>query len=132
MLAGCDRPDPPSDPELRAELGIADDVTLHRVMITGTADLTRLIPAYLEVDPGDMVQFRVRDRRIHQLVFSSDELADDATDFLTGTGQLSPPPLTAPEARLVLSFEGAPPGLYPYRIDGYAPSVVGQIRVRTP
>lgn len=132
LLMGCDRPDPPSDPELRAELGIADQVRIHRVLITGAADVTRLIPAYLEVEAGDLVQFQIRGHRVHQVVFEAGDLASEARSFLEDTGQLAPPPLTASEARLVLSFEGAPAGIYPYRIDGYAPSVTGQIMVRHP
>ncbi len=132
LLAGCDRPDPPSDPELRAELGIADEVQIHRVMVTGAAEVTRLIPAYLEVTAGDLVQFQIRGHRVHQVVFETDELTAEARAFLERTGQLAPPPLTASEARLVLSFEGAPEGIYPYRMDGYAPSVTGHIMVRHP
>ncbi|TVR64949.1 MAG: hypothetical protein EA422_05255 [Gemmatimonadales bacterium] len=132
LLGGCDRSGPPSDPELRAELGLGDAASIHRITITGQADRTRLLPAYLEVVRGDVVQFEVRDRRVHQVIFPSDDLTGDVRSFLEGTGQMAPPPLTSPEVRLVLSFEGAPSGAYPFRVDGYAPSVSGRIMVRDP
>lgn len=132
LFGGCDRPGPPSDPELRAELGIGAATSIHRITITGHADRTRLLPAYLEVEAGDIVQFEARDRRVHQVVFDPADLADDVRSFLEASGQLAPPPLISPEARLVLFFEGAPSGAYPFRVDGYAPSVSGRIMVRDP
>lgn len=132
LLTGCDRPGPPSDPELRAELGIDHATPIHRITITGQADRTRLLPAYLEVATGDVVQFEVRDRRVHQVVFPEADLAEDVRSFLEATGQMAPPPLTSPEARLVLFFEGAPPGSYAFRVDGYAPSTSGRIVVVDP
>jgi len=121
---------PPSHPELRAELAIGDDVVIHDILLSGRGDQSRLLPAYTEVDAGDLVHFRVMDRRVHRVRFDLDRLPEGGQEFLRDTRQSSPPPLTEQDARLVFTFQGAPPGPYPFRVEGYGPPVEGEIRVR--
>ncbi len=128
MLVGCEGTlPPPSDPELREELGIADHIPIHQVLLSGRGDHTRVLPAYLEIRSGDIVQFRVMDRRVHQVRFVEESLALPHRDFLESTGQLRFPPLTEQDARLVLTFEGAPAGDYPFIVEGYGEPREGRI-----
>ena len=125
-------PPPPSDPELRAELGIPDDVAIHRVDLSGRGELTRVLPAVTEARPGDVVQFVVLDNRVHLLRFAEDRIAGPRLEFLRETSQDRPPPLVERGARLVLTFEGAPQGSYHFRIEGNGAPVAGEIRVTAP
>lgn len=129
--AGClPEAPPPSDPELREALGIDDRTPIHQVLLSGRGDRTRILPAHLEVGPGDVVQFRVMDRRVHRVRFPLEDLAPAAREFLEATDQHSPAPLVERDARLVLTFAGAPPGIYPFWVEGYGAPVQGSIRVR--
>ncbi len=130
-LAGCEADrGPPSHPELRAELAIGDDVVIHDILLSGRGDQSRLLPAYTEVDVGDLVHFRVMDLRVHRIRFDLEGLPEGGREFLRDTGQTSPPPLTEQDARLIFTFQGAPPGPYPFRVEGYGAPVEGEIRVR--
>lgn len=131
VVVGCgvDR-GPPSHPELRAELALGDDVVIHDILLSGRGDRSRLLPAYREVEVGDLVHFRVMDRRVHRIRFDLEGLPQGGRQFLQETAQAAPPPLTEQDARLILTFQGAPPGPYPFRIEGYGPPVEGVIRVR--
>ncbi len=130
---GCERAGgPPSDPELRESLGIADHIPIHQVTLSGRGDHSRVFPAHLQVEQGDVVQFRVMDWRVHRVRFSMDEMEPDPSEFLRTTGQASPAPLTELDARLVLTFEGAPPGEYRFVVEGFGDPVEGSIRVRDP
>jgi plastocyanin len=134
VLPACEGPPPPppSDPELRAELGIPDEVVIHRVDLSGRGDLTRVLPAVTEAKPGDVVQFVVLDNRVHLLRFREELLQGARLDFLRTTTQDRPPPLVQRGARLVLTFEDAPEGTYYFQVEGNGAPVEGEIRVRAP
>ena len=125
-------PPPPSDPELRAELGIPNEVTIHRIDLSGRGDETRVLPRETEIRVGEIVQFVVLDHRVHLLRFDESQLSASALAFLRDTAQDRPPPLVEQGSRLVLSFDGAPVGPYPFSVDGHGPSVAGAIRVSGP
>ncbi len=118
-----------SDPELRAELGIGDDVRIHRIDLSGRADRTRILPRSTEARAGDIVQFVVLDRRVHVIRFDETRMSGATVEFLRASGQDRPAPLVAQGARLVLSFEGAPSGSYPFVVEGSGSPVAGEIRV---
>ncbi len=120
---------PPSDPELREALGIADDIPIHQVTLSGRGDRTRVFPAHVQIQVGDVVQFRMMDHRVHRVRFSVDELEPEVREFLRSTGQASPAPLTELDARLVITFDGAPPGEYRFVVEGFGNPVEGSIRV---
>ncbi|MEX2532171.1 MAG: hypothetical protein WD960_15505 [Gemmatimonadota bacterium] len=133
LLAACG-PDvsPPADPELAEALGIEEGVPIHQILLSGRGDLTRVLPANLTIDAGDVVQFRVMDGRVHRVGFRVEEMAEEARAFLERTGQASHPPLVEQDGRLVLDFSGAPPANYLFLVEGYGNSVDGRIRVRSP
>jgi hypothetical protein len=133
LISGCmPEPLPPTDPELRAELGIPDIVPIHRIDLSGRADFTRVIPRLTEAGPGDVVQLVVLDHRVHLIRFREELLRPDQIEFLRVTSQARFPPLVEQGSRLVLSFEGAPTGDYSFQVEGNGPPVEAVIRVTAP
>lgn len=130
LIAGCEGPPalPPSDPELRAELGIPDSVRIHRIDLSGRGDETRIVPPSIEIREGDVVQIVVADRRAHLIRFD-EGLSAPLRTFLDESGQTGFPPLLERGAKIVLSFDGAPPGTYSFIDEGSGPPVAGEIRV---
>ena len=126
---GSQAPVPPSDPELRQELGIPDEIPIHRIDVGDSGGGTRVLPRVTEIQPDHVVQFVTLDHRVHLIRFDPSELAPIPMAFLRETNQDSPPPLVAEGSRLVLSFEGAPAGSYPFTVDGDGTPVAGEIRV---
>lgn len=119
-----------SDPELRAELGIPTETPIHRIELGGVQSENRVVPRVVEARPGDVVQFMVMDHRVHLIRFLEGDMAEPLLAFLRSTSQDRPPPLLDQGSRLVLSFEGAPPGTYPFSVEGNGNPVRGEIRVR--
>ncbi len=105
------------DAVLRGELGLTDADRVHTVTITG-GEVEIADPALDSVPAGAWVQFVSGDWRVHELRFDADSLAEAAREFLTRTDQWASPPLLQRDARFVVSFEDAPAGRYPYRLEG--------------
>lgn len=123
------QPSPPSDPELRLELGLPDEIPIHRIDVGDSGGETRVLPRVTEIRPGHVVQFVTLDHRVHLIRFDPAELDPVLLAFLRETNQDSPPPLVAEGSRLVLSFDDAPAGSYPFLVDGDGTPVTGEIRV---
>lgn len=117
------------DHELAEALGLPPTTPIHTVRIGAGEGRARILPTVLEVEPGHIVQFVVRDRGVYSVRFETDELSAEAADFLFGRGQESSPPLTEVDARFVVTFQEAPPGLYPYRVEGHGEAAQGRVRV---
>jgi hypothetical protein len=113
---------------LRAELGIADSVRIHRIDLSGRGDETRIVPTAIEIRTGEVVQMVVADRRPHLISFD-EGLDAPMRSFLEESGQTDFPPLLEQGAKIVLSFDGAPPGTYTFTDEGNGPPVSGVIRV---
>lgn len=130
-VVGCQGPpsSASTDSELRAELGLPEHASIHRVDLTVAGDRVRILPLRTRVRPGDVVQFRVLDHRSHLVRFEDEEMEGGPLAFLVRTDQDRPPPLTEREARWVLSLSGAPPGLYPFRVESSGFTVRGEILV---
>jgi hypothetical protein len=130
MLAGClGEGPPPTDPELAEALGLPPATPVHRVTLSGRGDTTRVLPSLVRVAPGALVQFVTADRRVYSVRFDLDALPPEAREFLRESRQEASPPLVQEGARFVVSLEGAPPGRYPFRVEGYGPTVEGWILV---
>jgi hypothetical protein len=117
---GCSRDAPPQlqpDQVLRDELGLTDRDEVHRILLTaGAAEETA--PDSVTVPPGAWVEFVTGDWRVHEVRFLSDSLDAPARAFLEGTDQLASPPLVDRDARFVVFFGDAPPGRYPFVVEG--------------
>ena len=130
-LAGCLRDvPPPSDPELAEALGLSPRTPIYRIDLVDREGRVGLFPLDVELDPGAVLQFVTRDRRVYSVHFEREAMAAEAWGFLEGTRQTSSPPLTREGARFVVSFIGAPPGSYPFRVEGQSRPTRGEVRVR--
>jgi hypothetical protein len=129
-LAGClrDLP-PPSDPELAEALGLPPRTPIHRVDLVDRDGRVGVFPLDVELDPGAVLQFVTRDQRVYSVHFEREGMAPGAWAFLERTGQTDSAPLTREGARFVVSFADAPPGPYPFRVEGQARPARGEVRV---
>lgn len=119
LLLACERPDPALIPDayLQAELGLTVDDRVHSIRLeTGVAERTD--PDSIAVLVGDLVQFVSEDWLIHHIRFDLDEVDEAARAFLVRTEQTESPPMLEQGTRFVLTFAEAPPGRYPYRLEG--------------
>ncbi|MBM4183054.1 MAG: hypothetical protein FJ207_02380 [Gemmatimonadetes bacterium] len=126
-------PDPTLQPDevLQAELGLSLEDRVYRVAITG-GPVERAEPAAISIEPGAYVEFITTDWLIHEVLFETDSLGTAERSFLERTDQVASPPLIERESRYVLSFAGAPPGRYTYRLEGNGRSARGVIVVAAP
>jgi plastocyanin len=126
-------PDPALVPDevLRAELGLSLDDHVYRIAVTG-GPVERAEPAAVSVEPGAYVEFVTTDWLMHEVLFETDSLGAEVRAFLETTDQVASPPLLERDSRYVLSFVGAPPGRYPYRLEGNGRPARGVIVVATP
>jgi plastocyanin len=116
---GCEAPDPELIPDayLQAELGLTPEDRVHTVALSTEAAETA-DPDSLTLAVGDFVQFVSEDWLVHEIAFDLDQVTSSARTFLEGTGQTASPPLIDRGGRFVLSFSDAPPGRYPYALQG--------------
>lgn len=116
------------DPVLREELGLTDADEVHRVLLSAATG-ERARPDSVAVPDGAWVDFVSADFRVHEIVFEVDSLAPPARAFLERTDQVASPPLVDRGARFVIHMEGAPPGRYPYLLQGNGAPVRGVVVV---
>lgn len=115
----CSVPAPQDAPDdvLRRQLGLNDSDRVRTVIVTG-GEVERAEPALDSVEVGTYLQFVTADWFVHEVLFEMDSLPADAQAFLERTDQTASPPLLHQDARFVVSFAEAPPGRYPYRLEG--------------
>jgi len=132
-IIGCEQPDPSlqADEVLQSELGLTAADEVHRVTLTG-GEVERTDPAALSIEPGALVEFVTTDWLIHEVIFEADSVDTEQWSFLERTDQTASPPLIERDTRYVLTFEGAPPGRYPYLLEGNGASGRGVIIVTRP
>jgi plastocyanin len=119
-MGACEEvPDPRYQPDamLQRELGLTPADRVHTVTVTG-GPAEAADPEVTEIAAGVWVQFVSGDWFVHELAFEMDSLGTSARVFLMDTDQIESPPLLQRDARFVVSFEGAPPGRYPYLLQG--------------
>lgn len=133
LTVGCGQPDPSlqADETLRTELGLTARDQIHRVTLTG-GEVERADPAAVSIEAGAHVEFVTADWLIHEVVFEPDSVGASGWAFLARTDQTASPPLIDRDSRYVLSFEEAPPGRYPYRLEGNGAPGRGVIIVTEP
>ncbi len=100
------------------------------MILGGRGAREHIVPAQVELEPGDVVEFSTVDHRVHFLRFPEDSVTAQAWAFLVETGQEQSPPLVERGARFVVTFEGAPPGRYPFLSRGGGGVLSGVITVR--
>lgn len=130
ILTGCGsgESDLPPDQRLQRELGLEPSDRVHEVRLLGGIE-GAVDPAEVVVLQGDYLQFVTADSWVHELLFEVDSLAGPALSFMEGLDQLASPPMVSRGSRFVLSFVDAPPGRYPFRVEGGGPARRGAIVV---
>jgi plastocyanin len=134
VVASCQvPPDPDTQPDelLQAELGLTTKDRVHRVTLSG-GPTEQADPAAISIEPDSHVEFVTTDWMIHEVIFDADSVPGARWSFLERTDQTASPPLIDRDTRYVLSFVGAPPGRYPYRIEGNGGVGTGVIIVTEP
>ncbi|MEJ2539823.1 MAG: hypothetical protein P8188_07625 [Gemmatimonadota bacterium] len=86
-------------------------------------------PDSVGIEPGDWVDFRTDDGSPRLVRFALEEMNDSQRAFLDERGAAVSPPLVAVGAHWVVSFIDAPPGRYPFRVEGARGSVRGVVQV---
>ena len=105
---------------------------LHRVNLGGRGALEHAVPAVIQAAPGDGVEFRTVDHRVHTLSFPADSLDPRVRAFLDSTDQRSGALLVTRGSRFILNLDGAPPGEYVFISEGHGGSARGVVEVITP
>lgn len=133
LAAGCaDEEGPPPDPMLQDSLGLAAGDRVVRVRIAARDGAETVEPSQVELAPGWYLEFFTRDRRLHTVAFLLDSMSLAQAEFLRSTGQDRSPPLIELDSRFVVSFDGAPPGRYPFLVEGNGEAAHGAAVVRAP
>ena len=129
--AACDRTPPELKPDrlLQDSLGLGEQDRVYTVRISAQGNRERAEPDSILVRPGDDVQFVTADGRPHTVLFVLDSLTGPARAFLDGGNQAASPPLVERDARYVVTFKDAPPGRYPFRIEGTGAPAAGVVTV---
>lgn len=118
----------PPDARLQRELGLQPSDRVHSVLLHGGVQ-GWIEPAEATVLQGDYLQFVAADSWVHELNFEADSLPAPARAFMEGLDQLVAPPMVSRGSRFVVSFVDAPPGRYPFRVEGGGPARTGVIVV---
>lgn len=124
-------PDALSSEEAEA-VGLPPGTRLHRVTLGGRGAEEHAVPTVVQASPGDAVEFRTVDHRVHTLEFLTDSLSVEAFDFLEASGQTASPPLVARGTRFIVSLQNAPVGRYPFMSMGHGGRAYGVLVVGPP
>jgi hypothetical protein len=119
------------DGVLRASLGLTDRDVVHIIQVRGRGVAEIAEPDDLRIQPGAWVSFQGGDTRGHVVRFDTLALAPAALDWVRQTDQVESPPLLTPASRWVVSFAGAPEGVYPFAVEGSGELGFGRIELRT-
>jgi hypothetical protein len=131
----CREPEPVGselDPLLRDSLPDATGVPVRVVEIGFGPGGEEIAPDSVEVQPGERVDFHTLDGSPRVARFRVVGLDEDQYRFLTQGSGLSSPPLVAANTHWVVDFDRAPPGRYPFEVEGPRGTVGGVLWVGPP
>jgi hypothetical protein len=130
LVVACEAaPEFPPDVVLQDSLGLTPEDHVHVVAVLHLHGEEATDPDSILVRPGDWVDFRTRDAHPRVVRFPADSLSGDRLEFLRARGILESPPMVRPGVHWVLPTDSAPPGRYPYRVDGSGASGWGVVVV---
>jgi plastocyanin len=135
VLGGCGESGkgvPDGTAEAVQALGLPVGAQLHQITLGGRGSEEHAVPTRVEASPGDAVEFRTADHRVHTLSFVADSLTHEVQAFLESTGQMASPPLVSRGSRFILRLQNAPPGRYLFRSEGHGGVAVGVVEVGSP
>lgn len=90
------------------------------------------MPDTVRAEVGAAVIFQVADWWVHTVQFVAEEMTPAQIGFLEGRARMLSPPLVERGSRYVVSFTEAPPGSYPFRIDGFGDLARGAVVIEVP
>jgi hypothetical protein len=122
----------PPDSVLQDSLGLTGADQVHRIVLASQNGSESVDPTEVTIQPGHYVEFLTRDGRVRMVSFPLPGLTPAQTDFLRSTGQDRSPPLVEVDSRYVVSFKDAPPGRYPFLVEGNERSIPGVVIVAGP
>ena len=114
---------------LRRALGLSSDAEIHQVNLGGRGAEEHAVPAVIRAQPGDAVEFRTVDHRVHTVAFVLDSLAPAVREFLEATGQKASAPLVRRGSRFMVRLQDAPPGRYVFVTEGHGGMARGVLQV---
>ncbi len=117
---------------LRDSLGLSEDAPVLTVRLFHADGVERFEPDSLVIEPGFWADFRSDDSRPRSVRFQADSVSPAARGFLSQQGDGSSPPLLAAGAHWLVDFSEAPPGRYPFVVEGTGASARGVVVVRLP
>ena len=85
------------------------------------------MPDTVRLGPDDAVVFQVADFRVHTVAFLVEEMSPAQDRFIRDSVRVVGPPLTERGSRYVVRFRGAPPGRYPYLVEGLGEPARGAV-----
>lgn len=113
-------------------LGLSSGAELHQVTLGGRGSEEHAVPTIIQALPGDAVEFRTVDHRVHTLMFLPDSLSTTVRGYLETTGQMGSPPLVSRGSRFIVRFDDAPQGRYPFESKGHGGVAKGVVVVGSP
>lgn len=113
-------------------LGLPRGARLHRVNLGGRGAVEHAVPTRIHAAPGDGVEFRTVDHRVHTVAFPADSLPPEIRSFLQATGQESSLPLVSRGSRFILRLRDAPEGRIVFLSQGHGGAAYGVIEVGLP
>lgn len=128
LLTACSRAEPASesDPELQGATAV------YVVSLSGWGSQERPVPDTVRAEVGAAVIFQVADWWVHTVQFVAEEMTPAQIGFMESHGRMLSPPLVERGSRFVVSFADAPPGTYPFRIDGFGDLAKGAVVIEAP
>jgi hypothetical protein len=102
---------------------------VHVIRIDGAGGSDRAAPGRVAIRPGEYVSFTTVDGRLHHVRFDTSVTAPEVTRWLVEGGQVESPPLINSDSRWIVAFADAPPGVYPFRLEGNGSPGGGVVQV---
>ena len=132
-LLACSSQEPVvTDQMLQDSLGLSPDAPVTTIRLVNADGAEALAPDSISVEVGFWVDFLSADGFPRAVVFSLDSLSPGGRSFITSLGLQGSPPLLGEGVHWVVDFSEAPPGRYPYRVEGTGEPAYGVIRVEIP
>jgi plastocyanin len=116
----------------RRELGLMSGAEIHRVSLGGRGSEEHSVPTVVQAVPGDAIEFRTVDHRVHTVSFLLDSLTAGVREYLEGTDQTASPPLVRRGDRFIVRLQDAPVGEYIYVTEGHGGRSRGVVVVSSP
>ncbi len=107
----------------------SEEVPKVYISLGGWGSEEHVSPLSVVIDSDVTVEFRVADWRVHTVRFVIEEMELAQASFLERGGLVMSPLLVERGDQFVVAMAGAPPGRYPFIVEGFGAPVRGAILV---